>query len=152
MEEAAQKLGKTKILNRTLKCRTAIDKKVKPWLCYIKIGNLDILTTAQALRGACGQRQPRKVTIGKSSYSSSNEMIGQAIQRLLSSAGTIEAWNVSTSIKGAHSKVVVTFSTTEQATKAIADFDGYKLPQLGGSKILLSRSSRSCPSCMQQSH
>jgi hypothetical protein len=45
---------------------------------------------------------------------------------------------VSTSTKGAKIKATATFSTMEQATEAITVLNGYKLPQLGGSKILLS--------------
>ena len=138
MEEAAQKLGNTKILNRTLECRTAVNKQAKPWQCYVKIGNLDVSTTSKMLKEACGQRRPRSVTLGESSYSSSAEAIGQAIQRLLSSRGTVESWTMSSSTKGTQSKATATFSTMEQAAKAITEFNGYKLPQLGGSKILLS--------------
>ena len=104
MEEAAQKLGKIKILNRTLECRTAVNKKAKPWQCYVKIGNLDISTTSKMLKGACGQRQPRTVTFGESSYSSSAEAIGEAIQRLLSSTGTVEAWTSPTRTTGPKSR------------------------------------------------
>jgi len=138
MEEAARILGNTKILNRTLECTTAVSKKAKPWQCYVNIGNLDISTTSKMLKGPCGQRQPQIVTFGETSYSSSAEVIGQAIQRLLSSVGTVEAWTVSTSTKGAKIKATATFSAMEQATKAITVLNGYKLPQLGGSKILLS--------------
>ena len=138
MEEAEQKLSKAKVLNRTLECRTAVDKKVKPWRCYVKIGNLDISTSSKMLKGVCGQRQPRAVTFGENSYSSNAENIGQAIQRLLSSIGTVEGWTVSTGTKGPQNKATATFSTMEQATKAIIELNGYKLPQLGGSKILLS--------------
>ncbi len=45
---------------------------------------------------------------------------------------------MSTSTKGAKIKATATFSTMEQATEAITVLNGYKLPQLGGSKILLS--------------
>lgn len=138
MEEAANKLGNTKILERTLECRTAINKKVKPWQCYVKIGNLNVSTTSQMLEEGCGQRRPRAVAFGENSYSSSVEIISQAIQRLLSSVGIIEAWKVSSSAKGAQCKATATFPTMEQATRAIAELNGYKLPQLGGSKILLS--------------
>ncbi|KAL8836355.1 MAG: hypothetical protein Q9176_006365 [Flavoplaca citrina] len=137
MEEAAQKLGQTKVLNRTLKCKTAVNKKVKPWQCYVKIGNLDVSTTSKMLKEACG-RQPRTVIFGESSYSSSSEEIGQAVQRLLSSIGNLESWTMSSSTKSAQSKATATFSTMEQAVKAITEFDGYKLPQLGGSKVWLS--------------
>ncbi|KAL9130728.1 MAG: hypothetical protein Q9217_001165 [Psora testacea] len=137
MEEAAQTLGQTKVLNRTLNCKTAVNKKAKPWQCCVKIGNLDVSTTSKMLRDACG-RQPRKVTFGESSYSSSSEAIGQAVQRLLSSIGNLESWTMSSSSKSAQSKATATFSTMEQAAKAITEFNGYKLPQLGGSKILLS--------------
>ena len=137
MEEAAQTLGQTKVLNRTLNCKTAVNKKAKPWQCFVKIGNLDVSTTSKILRDAC-ERQPRNVTFGESSYSSSSEAIGQAIQRLLSSTGNIESWTISPNTKSAQIKATATFSTMEQAAKAITEFNGYKLPQLGGSKILLS--------------
>ena len=138
MEEAAQKLGATKILDRTLKSRTAVNKKTTPWECFVKIGNLDVSTTSTMLKGACGQRIPRKVAFGENSYSSSAEEVSQAIQRLLSSAGTVDDWILSTSTKGAQNKATATFSTMEQATKAINELNGYKLPQLGGSSVLLS--------------
>lgn len=138
MEEAKEKLDSTKMLNRKLECRTAINKKVTPWQCSVKIGNLDTSTTSQMLEGACGHRRPRAVTFGNHSYSSNAEEIGQAIQRLLSSTGTVDAWTVSVGATGVQSKATATFSTTEQATKAIAELNGYKLPQLGGSQILLS--------------
>ena len=137
MEEAAQTLGQTKVLNRTLNCKTAVNKKAKPWQCYVKIGNLDVSTTSKMLRDACG-RQLRTVTFGESSYSSSSEAIGQAVQRLLSSTGNLVSWTMASSTKCAQSKATATFSTMEQAAKAITEFNGYKLPQLGGSKILLS--------------
>jgi len=137
MEEAAQKLGRIQVLSRTLNCRTAVNKKAKPWQFKVKIGNLDVSTTSEMLKEACG-RSPRTVTFGESSYSSSSEEIGQAIQRLLSSTGNIESWTMSSSTKSAQSKATATFSTMEQAAKAITDFNGYKLFQLGGSKILLS--------------
>lgn len=138
MEEAAQKLGKSKILNRTLECRTAVNKKVKPWQCFVKVGNLDISTTFRMLKGVCGQRQPKAVTFGEHSYSSSTDVICQAIQRLLTSIGTVESWTVSADTNASQNKATATFSTMEQATKAITMFNGFKLPQLGGSKIFLS--------------
>ncbi|KAL8927107.1 MAG: hypothetical protein Q9172_001529 [Xanthocarpia lactea] len=138
MEQAAEKLGNTKVLNRTLSCKTAVDKKVKPWQCYVKIGNLDVTTTGKMLTEACG-RQPRNVTFGVSSYSSSSEVIGAAIQRLLSSTGNVESWAMSSTTRSAQNKATANFSTMEQAAKAITEFNGYKLPQLGGSKISLSR-------------
>ncbi len=137
MEEAAQKLSQTKVLNRTLTCKTAVNKKAKPWQCYVKVGNLDVSTTSKAMKEACG-RQARAVTFGESSYSSSSETIAQAIQRLLSSKGNIESWTMSSSTRSAQIKATATFSRMEQAAKAITEFNGYKLPQLGGSKILLS--------------
>ena len=137
MEEAAQRLGQTKVLNRILTCKTAVNKKAKPWQCFVKIGNSDVSTTSMMLKEAC-RRHPQTVTFGASSYSFSSEEIGQAIQRLLSSTGSLESWTMSASTKGAQSKAIVTFSTMEQAAKAIRDFNGYKLPQLDGSKILLS--------------
>ncbi len=90
------------------------------------------------LKGACGALQPRNVRVGEDSYSSSVEEIGQAVQRLLSSCGTIEVWTALTSTTGPQMKATATFSTRDQATKAVTDLNGYKLPQLGGSKILLS--------------
>ena len=137
MEDAVKKLNRTKILNRKLECRTAVNKGTKPWQCFVKIGNLDVSTTPQMLKEACGQRRPSRVTFGESSYSSSAEEIGQAIERLLSSRGAVESWTMSGS-KGTTNKATATFSTMEQATKAITDFNGYKLPQLGGSNITLS--------------
>ena len=139
MEEVSQNLGKTKILNRKLECRTAIDKNIKPWRCLIKIGNLDVSTTSEMLKEACGKRRPRAVAFGDSSYSSSTEAIGHAIESLFSSRWTVVAWNISSIANGPQIKATATFSTTEQATRAIAEFNGYRLPQLGGSKIRLSR-------------
>ena len=140
MEKAAQELSANKILNRTLECRTAVNKETRPWECFVKVGNLDVSTTSMMLRGACGHRKPRTVAFGENSYSSSTEEVGQAIQRLLSSTGTVEDWIVSAGTKGAQNKATATatFSTIEQATKAVTEFNGYKLPQLGGSKVLLS--------------
>ena len=135
MQATAQKLGKTRILDRTLTCRTIINKNVKPWQCFVKVGNLDISTTTKDLKWACGQRQPRNVIFGDNSYSSNAEEIGQAIQRLI---GNVDAWTVSANTKGPQIKATATFPTAEHATKAIADFNGYKLPQIGGSKIFLS--------------
>lgn len=60
------------------------------------------------------------------------------MQRLLSSSGTVEAWTALISTLGPQIKATATFSTREQATKAATNLNGYKLPQLGGSKILLS--------------
>jgi len=76
MEETAQKLRNSKILNRTLEYKTAVDKTAKPWRCYVKIGNLNVSTTSKMLKGACGARQPRVVKFGENSYSSSVEEIG----------------------------------------------------------------------------
>ena len=87
---------------------------------------------------ACG-RQPQDVTFGVSSYSSSSEVIGVSIQRLLSTTGNIESWAMSSITRSAQNKATATLSTMEQAAKAITEFNGYKLPQLGGSKIWLSR-------------
>jgi hypothetical protein len=151
MEEAAQRLGQTKVLNRTLNCKTAVNKQAKPWRCYVKIGNLDVSTTSKMLKEACG-RQPRTVTFGESSYSSGTEAIGQAIQRLLSSRGVVESWTISPSTKSGQSKATATFSTMEQAAKAITEFNGYKLPQLGGSKILLSHTVRAKFSILSAMH
>jgi len=138
MNEAAERLGKYKILNRPLECHTTVNKKTRPWQCYVKVGNLDISTTVKMVQDTCRNRQPHTITLGESSYSSSAEEIGQAIQRLLSSVGTVEAWTASTSTNGIQMKATATLSTVEQATKAVNELNGYKLPQLGGSKILLS--------------
>lgn len=137
MEDATKKLNRTKILNRKLECRTAVNKSAKPWQCFVKVGNLDVSTTPRMLKEACGRRPPRSVTFGESSYSSSAEEIAQAVERLLSSRGAVESWTMSGS-KGTTNKATATFSTMELATKAITDFNGYKLPQLGGSNISLS--------------
>ena len=139
MEEAAQKLGNTKIRDRKLECRTAIDKKSKPWRCYVKIGNLNVETTPEELKVVTGKRRPQNVKFGVNSYSSTAEHIGQAIQRLLSSVGTVEAWYQPGDTSSAQIKATATYSTMELATKAVTELNGYKLPQLGGSKILLSR-------------
>lgn len=138
MDEAAKKLRDITVLNRTLECRTAVNEEPRPWQCFVKIGNMDISTTSEMLTKACRPARPRKITFGEPSYSSNAEEIGQAIQRLLCSVGTIEAWAASPNAKGAQMKATATFSTMEQATKAVSDLNGYKLPQLGGSKILLS--------------
>ena len=124
-------------MNRTLQCTTMVNKETRPWLCLVKVGNLDISTTSKMLRAVCEQKSCT-ITFGGNSYSSSAEEICQAIRRLLSSVGTIEAWTVSTGTTGAQMKASATFSTVEQATKAVTELNGYKLPQLGGSKILLS--------------
>ena len=137
MEDAAKKLNRTEILNRKLECRTAVNKSAKPWQCFVKIGNLDVSTTSRMLKEACGRRQPRSVTFGENSYSSSAEEIGQAIERLLFSRGDVESWIMSGS-KGTINKATATFSTMEQATRAITEFNGFKLPQLCGSNISLS--------------
>ncbi len=134
MEDATKNLNQTKILNRQLECR---NKKAKPWQCFVQIGNLDISTTSQMLIEACGKRQPQSVTFGRNSYSFSTAVVGQAIERLLSSSGTVESWNMCGS-KGTQNKATATFSTMEQAKNAIIEFNGYMLPQLGGSKISLS--------------
>jgi IBR domain, a half RING-finger domain len=152
MEEVSRELGNTTILNRRPECRTAVDKKAKPWHCYIKVGNLDVTTTSKILREACGKYRPLGVTFGKNSYSSSAEVIGQAVQRLLSSAGNVEAWFLSTSTKSAQIRATATFSTMEQAAKAITELNGYKLPQLGGSKILLSHVVRAKFSILSSMH
>ena len=137
MEEAAQRLRDTPILNRTLDCRTYMNRGK---LCqyHVKIGNLDVSTTSEMLRAACGRQYPRVVTLGQSSYSSSAEVISQAIQRLLSGVGTVESWNMAMNTKGPQMKATATFSTMEQATKAITELNGHKLPHLGGSMIMLS--------------
>ncbi|MCJ1252186.1 hypothetical protein MMC30_009426, partial [Trapelia coarctata] len=137
MNEAAGRLRKHKILNRTLECKTVVNTETRLWLCYVKVGNLDISTTSKMLKAACGQKSCT-ITFGGSSYSSSAEEIGQATRRLLSSVGTIEAWTAPTSAKGTQMKATATFSSVEQATKAVTELNCYKLPQLGGSKILLS--------------
>ena len=137
MEDAAKKLNQTKILNRKLKSRTTVIKKTKPWQCLVKVGNLDVSTTPEMMKEACGQRRPQNVTFGENTYSFSTEEIGQAIERLLSSKGTVESWTMM-GPKGTQNKATATFSTMEQATKTITEFDGYILPQLGGSKLSLS--------------
>ena len=52
--------------------------------------------------------------------------------------GTVEAWTL-TNTEGTQYKATAKLSTTEQATKAINELNGYKLPQLGGSKVFLSQ-------------
>lgn len=56
MEETAQKLRNSKILNRTLECKTTVDEIAKPWRYYVKISNLNVLTTSKILKGAYGAR------------------------------------------------------------------------------------------------
>ena len=136
MEQAAKKLRQTKVLDRTLTCRTAVNKKTKPWHCIVTVSNLNVLTTIKMLKEAC--ERSATVTFGELSYSSSSEAIGQVIHRLLSSVGKIESWTVTPDARNDQFKATATFLTMEQATKAITDFNGYRLPQLGGSKILLS--------------
>lgn len=82
----------------------------------------------------CGQRQSRAVTFRESSYSSNNDMIGQAMQRLLTLTGTVGSWTVSADTNASQKKANL---TTEQATKAIAKVNGFKLPLLGGSKMFI---------------
>lgn len=138
MNNAIQILERTRISNRDLECKSVINRRVKPWECRIKVGNLNIDTTHKMLKGACGRHQPKCITFGNKSYSASDEMIGQAIQRLLSSVGNVEAWTMLPTIKAAQLKAVATFSTMDQATKAVTELNNYSLPQLGGSKIMLS--------------
>ena len=152
MEEVAKRLSSVRIQNRKLECRVTVNKRVKPWQCFVKVGNLDVSTTTKMLKGACEQRQPWNVTLGEDSYSSSADEISQAIHRLLSSRGTIEAWTMSTSTKAAQNKATATFSTMEQATKAITELNGYRLPQLGGSKIFLSHMVKAKFSIMSSMH
>ena len=137
MERAALNLSKTKILNRVITCRTTIEKNSKPWRCFVKAGNLDVSTNPQMLKEACGS-EPRNVTFGDNSYSLSTEEVCRAVRQILSFVGTIESWNLSSSTKNNQSKATATFSTMRQATDAISEFNGYKLPELGGSKIYLS--------------
>lgn len=59
---------------------------------------------------------------------------------------------MSTSTKSAQSRATATFSTMEQAAKAIAELNDYKLPQLGGSKILLSHVVRAKFSILSSMH
>ena len=151
MEDAAKKLNRTKILNRKLECRTTVNRSTQPWQCFVKVGNLDISTTSQMLMEVCGQRRIPIVTFGENSYSSTAEVIGQAIERLLSSRGVVESWTM-TGSKGTTNKATATFSTMEQATKAITDFNGYKLPQLGGSNISLSHMFKAKLSILSSMH
>ena len=151
MDDAVKKLNRTKILNRKLECRTKVNRSTQPWQCSVKVGNLDISTTSQMLVEACGQRRIPIVTFGENSYSSTAEVIGQAIERLLSSRGVVESWTMSGS-KGTTNKATATFSTMEQATKAITDFNGYKLPQLGGSNISLSHMFKAKLSILSSMH
>ena len=142
MEEARHVLCNKRLLDRTLECRTAVNKKTKLWECYVKVGNLDLATTHKMLTDGCGHRRPYNVTFGENSYSSSAETIGEAIQRLLSSIGTVETWVLTSSTKSAQMKAIATFSTLEQATKAVNELNGHKIPQPGGSELLLSHSIR----------
>ena len=152
MEDVARRLNDTKILNRMPTWRITVNKDVKPWQCFVKVGNLDTSTTTKNLKQACGSRQLRNITFGDPSYSSSAEEIGQAIQILLSSVGTVETWILPDSNKGPQIKATASFSTMDQAKKAITDFHGYKLPQLGGSKIFLSHMVKAKFSIMTAMH
>lgn len=61
---------------------------------------------------------------GKNPYSSSVEEICQAVRRLLSSHGNVEAWTSVTSATGPQMKATATFFTREQATNAVTDRNG----------------------------
>ena len=115
-----------------------MNKRARPWVCNIKVGNLDTSTTTKMLRGVCSDKQPKSVTFGENSYSSSDEEIGLAIQRVLSSIGTVENWVLPAPIQGSQIKATATFATMEQATMAVTELNDHKLPQLGGSKVFLS--------------
>ena len=137
MEAAEWKLGCRKIQERTLECRTAVNKKKTPWECFVKIGNVNVSTTLEILKSACGQHKPATVKFGPNSYSSSDETIGKIIERLLSSVETI-TMAAPRAANGNQMKSTATFSTMERATKAVNEFNGHKLYELGGSKIRLS--------------
>lgn len=138
MNEAAERLRHSKILNRALECRTAVNKKTKPWQCFIKVGNLDVSTSVRTIENACGIKKPYKVTFATNSYNSSAKEIGNAVRELLSSRANIESWNLPADQTGLSCKATATLGSIEESTKIIRDFNGYKLPQLAGSSISLS--------------
>ena len=138
MEAASQRLSTCKVIGRTLDCSSKINKALKPWHYTIKIGNLDVSTQAYMLKGVCREYKPKRTTFGPPSYSSTNEEIGTAIQRILSASGKIEAWKVLPMEPNANRcKATAVFSTEEQARNSVVKFDNYQLPQLGGLQILL---------------
>ena len=99
MNEAMERLKKATVLHRALQCTTSIDKSIRPWLLIIRIGNLHVSTEERMLRGICKEFKPMKVIFGACSYSSSDEEIGQAIQRLFASKGSLESWTIFTDVK-----------------------------------------------------
>ena len=138
MEEASKKLLDCTILGRKLECRTVVNKKSRPWVILIKVGNLATSTTEKMIRGVCKGHQPKQVLFGDVSYSASTEEISETLRRLLTAVGTIEAWATSPSTKSTQYKATATFSTADEATKVIRTFNGHSMPQLGGSRIFLS--------------
>ncbi|KAL6717675.1 hypothetical protein ACLMJK_005590 [Lecanora helva] len=138
MNDAAKILGHSRILNRALECRTAINKKPKPWECFVKVGNLDVSTSVRAIKDACGNRKPSEVTFGAKSYSSSALEIGNAVRELLSSSVELEAWSLPAEQTGMLCKATATLRIIEDTRKVIRAFNGYKVPQLAGSSISLS--------------
>ncbi|MCJ1411567.1 hypothetical protein MMC19_005657 [Ptychographa xylographoides] len=110
MEEAAQKLGKIKILNRTL-------EYVERGLRSTPASNCDVWREFLLFQRRSDWR----------SYTEA--VILYRNRRGLDFAHEDNRPQI---------KATATFSTMEQAAKAVTELNGYKLPQLGGSKILLS--------------
>ena len=136
MNEVAERLEQSKILNRPLECRTAVNK-TSPWQCFVKLGNLDVTTSVRAIKNACGNKKPYEVIFGAQSYNSSAHEIGNAVRELFSSRAKLESWNLPADQTGLSCKATATFGSLEEATKIVRDYNGYKVSQLTGSSISL---------------
>ena len=138
MNEVSKQLEHARLDGRKLQCRTTVNKKTRPWDCMIKIGNLATSTSEKALRSACGVKRPHTINWGTANYSASQSDIGRIVHKLLTSKVTVKTWTLPESQSGQTCKANATLETMADVTKAIAEFDGYKLPQLAGSSINLS--------------
>ena len=103
----------------------------------LRIGNLHAETQEEMLRDVCKDHQPWSVTFGEPSYASTFDQVSQSIQEKLSSKGKVIAWNTTESIKK-RAEATATFPSIKEAQSAVSMFDGYRLPQLRGSRISLS--------------
>ena len=104
---------------------------------WIQLFDLPSIVSHPMIKGACGRFQPRKIRFDPPTYTSSDKEIGEAVQRLLSSRAPIEAWRL-ISDKNKRCKADATFKTRKQALDAVAEFNNYSMPQLGGSQVALS--------------
>jgi len=131
-----------KVLGRKLECKVQGDAP-EGWhdpnrIYSVRIGNLNVRTTADDLRGRLrGRCEPSDVVFGRTSYTVSDNQAGDIIKALLTQIGSLEIWETNSTVSATRMKGMAKFQSAEDARKAVKDLSGTKIPQLGNSKLFV---------------